>query len=142
MSYIFFYYLMLDKKTGKWANITTKSLCDIMTNNTLGSELQRFVRVRNCLLWCQHFEILLLRNIFQQNNLKFIYPNLIIKVPRWVLNDSVNPDMLSPSSSSHVLSKLEYFCQDANKKNSIRQHTSTKFKYFLQRWKHLGARLD
>jgi len=34
-----------DKKTGKWSNITTKSLCDIMTNNTLGSELQRFVRV-------------------------------------------------------------------------------------------------
>jgi len=36
-----------DKKTGKWSNITTQVLCDIMTNAKFGSELERFVKVND-----------------------------------------------------------------------------------------------
>ena len=63
--------LLLDKKTGKWSNITTKSLCDIMTNNTLGSELQRFVRVRYSFCYLQKY-YLIKCSFFQVNELSLL----------------------------------------------------------------------
>ena len=63
--------LLLDKKTGKWSNITTKSLCDIMTNNTLGSELQRFVRVRYSFCYLQKYYLIKCSS-FQVNELSLL----------------------------------------------------------------------
>jgi len=36
-----------DKKNGKWSNITTQVLCDIMTDSKFGSELEKFVKVND-----------------------------------------------------------------------------------------------
>ena len=46
MSYKKQYLIPTDKKTGKWSNITTNVLCDIMTDNSVGSELERFIKVK------------------------------------------------------------------------------------------------